>query len=196
MLQLFLQLLDTETEKQNFTLLYETYRRLMHWVAKDILKDEALAEDAVHEAFLRIIKNFHKINEIICPETRSYVVIIVRNVALNMREREKREVDRRPVTYEPASGEKDLYNDELHDILTNISYGFDETVDELCRREIISEILSLPDILKEVLLLYGYFGYSIRDIGSALNISEDATYKRLQRARKMLSEKIERVHNK
>ena len=63
MLQLYLQLLDTEEEKQGFELLYETYRKLMHWVANNILHDEKLAEDAVHEAFLRIIKNFHKIND-------------------------------------------------------------------------------------------------------------------------------------
>ena len=63
MLQFYLQLLDTEEEQRDFTLLYETYRKLMHWIAKRILYDEGLAEDAVQEAFLRIAKNFYKIKE-------------------------------------------------------------------------------------------------------------------------------------
>ena len=173
MLQLYLQLLDTEEEKQGFELLYKTYRKLMHWVANNILRDEKLAEDAVHEAFLRIIKNFNKINEILCPETRSFVVIIVRNIALNMREQKKPE-------------------DEFHEVKEDISFGFDETADEICRQEIINVIMSLSDALKEVLMLYGYFGYTISEIAKLLDITEDAAYKRLQRARNILAQKIER----
>lgn len=173
MLQLYLPLLDTEEEKQGFELLYETYRKLMHWVANNILCDEKLAEDAVHEAFLRIIKNFNKINEILCPETRSFVVIIVRNIALNMREKKKSE-------------------DEFHEVKEDISFGFDETADEICRQEIINVIMSLSDALKEVLMLYGYFGYTISEIAKLLDITEDAAYKRLQRARNILAQKIER----
>ena len=78
MLQFYLQLLETEEELQKFTQLYETYRKLMHWTAEGILHDEYLAEDAVHEAFLRIIQNFHQIREIPCPKFTSSVVIIVR----------------------------------------------------------------------------------------------------------------------
>lgn len=40
-------MLDTEEEQSKFTLLYEKYRYLMWYVAKDILKDKDLAEDAV-----------------------------------------------------------------------------------------------------------------------------------------------------
>ncbi len=51
MLPIYLALLETEEEKQKFGLIYEKYRKLMHWVAKGILNDDRLAEDAVHEAF-------------------------------------------------------------------------------------------------------------------------------------------------
>ena len=47
MLPFYLQLLETEGEKQKFERLYERYRRLMHWIAVRILQDEHLAEDAV-----------------------------------------------------------------------------------------------------------------------------------------------------
>ena len=91
MLLFYLQLLETEGEKQKFERLYERYRRLMHWIAVRILQDEHLAEDAVHEAFLRILQNFDGIDEILSPKTRNFVVIVVRNTSLNLRKKQKRE---------------------------------------------------------------------------------------------------------
>ena len=99
MLQFYLQLLETEEELQKFTQLYETYRKLMHWTAEGILHDEHLAEDAVHEAFLRIIQNFHQIREIPCPKTRRKIrlsppitVRIRARINLRMRPRTARRI--------------------------------------------------------------------------------------------------------
>ena len=190
-LQFYLQLLETEEELQKFTQLYETYRKLMHWTAEKILHDEHLAEDAVHEAFLRMIQNFHQIREILCPETRSFVVIIVRNVALNMQKKRKREGKEtfREILPEEST---DFREDALRHAIDNISYGFDETIDEIYRNEIMAAVLSLPDVSKEVLLLYGYVGYSVRDIAKYLKITEATAYKRLHRARNALAKKIGR----
>ena len=90
MLQLYLQLLNTCSEQEKFKQLYETYHRLMHWEAQRVLQDRQLAEDAVQESFLRMIKNFHKIGEISCPQTKRFVVIIVRNAARNLLAKESR----------------------------------------------------------------------------------------------------------
>lgn len=191
MLQFYLQLLETEEELQKFTQLYETYRKLMHWTAEKILHDEHLAEDAVHEAFLRIIQNFHQIREIPCPKTRSFVVIIVRNVALNMQKKRKREEKEtfREILPEEST---DFREDALRHAIDNISYGFDETIDEIYRNEIMAAVLSMPDVSKEILLLYGYVGYSVRDIAKYLKITEATAYKRLHRARNALAKKIGR----
>ena len=190
-LQFYLQLLETEEELQKFTQLYETYRKLMHWTAEKILHDEHLAEDAVHEAFLRMIQNFHQIREILCPETRSFVVIIVRNVALNMQKKRKREEKEtfREILPEEST---DFREDALRHAIDNISYGFDETIDEIYRNEIMAAVLSMPDVSKEILLLYGYVGYSVRDIAKYLKITEATAYKRLHRARNALAKKIGR----
>ena len=47
MLQIYLTLIDTDAEKQKFIIFYEQYRKLMFYIAKEILKDNHLAEDAV-----------------------------------------------------------------------------------------------------------------------------------------------------
>ena len=60
MLALYLQMLDTPEEKIRFEQIYEKYRGLMYHVADNILHNRQDAEDAVHNAFLQIIKHFKK----------------------------------------------------------------------------------------------------------------------------------------
>ena len=69
-------MLDTPEEKAKFEKLYYSHRRTMLHIAMQILKDHQLAEDAVQEAFLRLVKNFSKIGQVNCPRTRLFTVII------------------------------------------------------------------------------------------------------------------------
>jgi len=80
----------SESDRNKFECIYEKYKRLMWTKAFDILKDHALAEDAVSEAFIRAYKNLHKIGEPDSPQTASFLVTIVKNVAINIYNREKR----------------------------------------------------------------------------------------------------------
>ncbi len=183
MIQLYLQLIDTETEKEKFEQLYHKYRRLMHWEANHILCDSQLAEDAVHEAFLRVIKNFHKIGEINCPQTKNFVVIIVRNAALNILEKEKR----KPKTQDFSEGDITESSDYYWE---NFSSGFDETSDEVLRKEIMRTVDSLPDWAADVLTLSAIYGCSTAEIAAIEGISTEAAKKRLQRARTLFKDKM------
>ncbi|MGB9762891.1 MAG: RNA polymerase sigma factor [Minisyncoccia bacterium] len=69
MLPIYLAMLDGEEDKNKFELLYVTYRKLMFYVANRILNDERLAEDAVHQTFLKILENFDKVGEISCHKS-------------------------------------------------------------------------------------------------------------------------------
>lgn len=71
---IYLSLIDGEEDKSKFEQLYLSYRHLMHHVALGILKDHHKAEDAVHEAFIRIEKNFFKISEVSCSQTKGFVI--------------------------------------------------------------------------------------------------------------------------
>ena len=87
---IYLSLLDSREDKNKFTQLYNTYRYTMLYTADNILQDKGLAEDAVHDAFLRIAKNLHKTGAVDSPRTKAFVVIIVRNIALTMAKRHGR----------------------------------------------------------------------------------------------------------
>jgi RNA polymerase sigma-70 factor (ECF subfamily) len=174
MLNLYLTLIDSDEEKIRFTKLYEQYRHLMFYIAQDILKDEHLAEDAVQEAFLRIAKNFQKVGEISCPETRNFTVIITRNVAITMVNHQRDDLD------------MDSYREKA-------SSEFTEDVFKCVSNKILMDcILKLPETYRDSLYLYHLYGYSFNEISNLLSISVETAKKRAQRARHMLRELLEK----
>lgn len=169
MLPIYLAMIDGEEEKSKFESLYLTYRKLMFHVANGILNDEGLAEDAVHQAFLKILENFDKVGEISCHKTRSYVVIIVRNAAINMYNSRKRHS---AVPIDEAAFCAAEKKSERTDDLDSLAEA----------------VLKLPVIYKDALKLKYVQGFSNAEIAGMLDISEAAVRKRLERARRMLAE--------
>ena len=60
MMSFHLSIIDTEEDKTKFEVIYEKYHKLMFYVANQILKDNYLAEDAVHDSFVKFIENLDK----------------------------------------------------------------------------------------------------------------------------------------
>lgn len=74
----YLSLLDTEEEKSKLEKLYYQYKALMKYIALDILKDYSMADDAVHEAFIKLIRHLDGIDEIDSRKTKAFIVIVIR----------------------------------------------------------------------------------------------------------------------
>lgn len=53
-------------------------------VALNVLKDTFLAEDAVHEVFIKIAKNMEKIGEIDATATKRYLLTITKNATIDI----------------------------------------------------------------------------------------------------------------
>lgn len=58
---LYLQMLETPEEKSLFEQIYLEYRGLMYHVAYEILHNDQDAEDAVHQAFVKIVENIKQL---------------------------------------------------------------------------------------------------------------------------------------
>lgn len=187
MIFIYLNILDTEIEKNKFEKLYEKYGNLMHWIAKGILKDDILAEDAVHEAFMRILKNFEKIGDVYCKETKNYIAVIVRNVSLNMlKDRNQQEEMEVPLSICGSNCDEK----EWQEFIGDISKGYDETEDEVLKKEIIKIIKELPKWAQEVIFLSTFYGFSSKEMSDALNITYSTARKRLERAREIIKERL------
>ena len=59
---IYMMMLETPEEKSLFEQIYLEYRGLMFHVAYEILHNEQDAEDAVHQAFVKIAENIKKID--------------------------------------------------------------------------------------------------------------------------------------
>ena len=176
---IYLQMLDTPEEKSKFEALYHAHRRAMLHIAIQILKDHQLAEDAVQEAFIRLAKNFSKIGQVDCPQTRLFTVIIVRNISLTMRtEQQKQIIVEVPETTVPV--EYDLEEE----VLARIAY-----------EEVLATIQELPLIYRDILYLQCVEEYKLAEISKLIGIGIETVKKRAQRGRKMLLDQLMRGHN-
>ena len=90
MLSALLSMINDETDKELVRSLYEVNEQLMYNVAYNILHNRTDAEDAVQDSFVSVINHLEKIREIDCNETRFYLVIVVKNISLNMLKKKQR----------------------------------------------------------------------------------------------------------
>lgn len=162
----YLQLIDDPEEQSRFEQLYDTYRSLMFHKANEILGNVQDAEDAVHEAFLAIAKNFDRVSTSDHRETASFTVKIVTNKAIDIYRRKKKH----PTT-------------EYTDALSG------ETVELEVDDDIARVLLKLPVRYRNFILLKYEKGYSNSDLSKLLQLTPAGVRKLDQRA-KMMLEKI------
>ena len=165
---IYLQTLETPDEKAKFEALYRTYCGLMVAVAMKLLGNRADAEDAVHQAFLSILKNMDKISQVDCLKTKSYVVIITEHKALDLlRARKKilpRDFEEEPIGVTiPPPGEDEL----------------------------AAALAKLPARYREILLLHYHHGYSRKELAQMLELSYVAVQQLLWRAKDALRKQLE-----
>ena len=171
MLAIYLQLIDTDQDRDKFTDVYERYRGKMFLAANRILHSHADSEDAVHEAFIYILNNLPKIETVSSPKTEAYCVIIAQSRALDKYEKRQREetlqIDVKLVA-SPAAPDDSLLTEALN---------------------------RLPLHFRTVIYLRYYIGYKIREIAPMLNMTETAAQRMLTRAKNALEEKLEELRH-
>ena len=168
LLFIYLAMLESPDEKSKFEVIYHTYKQLMYYTASKILGDTSDSEDIVHEAFLKIIEIFEKINNPTSPQTRALIVTITENKAIGLyRKRKAHSVIPLEEEYIGVPERSKIDEIEEHDRLSKA-------------------ILSLPGRYREVLLLKYAQGYSMDEIAVILSMTKENVKKTIQRARKEL----------
>lgn len=164
MLVFYLSMIETEKEKSKFAQLYELYRNPMYIMAQGILRDEQLAEDAVHNAFIKIMRYLETIDEDECHKTKNLIVMIIRSTAIDLYRKRKRQ--------------STVRLDEAEMIEVHSEMDAQTDLDSL--KETIK---ALPDKQRDVLELKFFYHYTNAEIAKLLSISEETVRKRLERAR-------------
>ncbi|MBQ8514050.1 MAG: sigma-70 family RNA polymerase sigma factor [Ruminococcus sp.] len=165
--------MSKEEKRRKIERLYELYEQPMYRIAYAILHHVQQSEDAVHDAFVKIMRNLQQIDDISSPETKRYIVQIIRNTAIN--QYRKNAADARRFT-------------ELDDTAAQIPDENNEVQQRLIhmeQSEIAEDILSgLSPSEREILQLRCEEELSFKEIALRLSLSEAAVRKRFERAKK------------
>lgn len=169
---IYLALIEIEEDKRKFERVYLSYRQTMFYTAKRILKNDHTAEDAVHQAFLRVINHLDKINENDCHKTRAFLVVITEHIAIDIYRKQKRE--------------NMLSFDELEIYIADDSLPEYEVPDKVS-----SVIEKLPINYSTILRLKFAQGYNNSEIAQILDITEDSVRQRISRAKRKLGQLLQ-----
>ena len=164
----YLAMIDEPEQKSKFELVYQKYRGLMYYVANRILNNTADAEDAVHDAFLKIAETIKNISDPVCPKTQSYVVTIVEHKAIDLYRKKQRQ------------GTLPLEETDNLSTGTNEPLGLAEC------------IVKLPPSYRQVIMLRYHQGLSCKEVAVVLGISLTAAQKLDQRAKGKLRQLAEK----
>lgn len=94
LLAIYISMLETEQERKKMTEIYEEHKHaLLFYALKVTGYKQQMAEDAVHNAFLSIIKDKEKYFHMDSRDFRAVSVIIVRNKCIDLIRKEKPYVD-------------------------------------------------------------------------------------------------------
>lgn len=168
MLMLYLQMLETPEEKVRFEEIYLKYRFTMFRVADSILHNDQDAEDAVHNAFLRIIRKFSKFQKTPVKDLAPLVAVIARNEAISLLRKKKDDV---------SLEEWD---------------SFAETAESVSDyHSLVETFARLPQTYRAALEMK-LLGYSDGEIASKLGLSKTAVSTRISRGRQLLRSIVER----
>ena len=152
--------------------IYKANRTVMLQRALGIVGDQTLAEDAVHDAFIRIARHIGRLKNMPVDEQRYLCLTIVKNVALNML-RDRKETEPLPETLQTAS--KDII----------LGMGINAAIN------------SLEEGHRNIVLLRLRYGFNTAETARLLGIKQGTVRSRLSRAREILREalKYEVINN-
>ena len=165
--------MDNEEHKSKMASIFHEYYPLMLYIAMGILKDRALAEDAVSASIEKIIKNISKIGDISCYKTKTYIVIIVKNTSIDILRKASR---------------NDSPLDDLPDIADVDSLILENYVSMEEYDNLVAIIKTLPPSLKDATMLSLVHDYNHKEIAEMLGVSYDVVKVRLSRAKKIMKD--------
>ena len=146
-------------------ILVKKYKDSLFACAFNICKNEADADDAVQETFIKYHESSRQFeNE---QHIKAWLIRVVINKARDI----SFSFWRRKMT-------------PLEDYMETLSFDTPED------SALFETVMNLPEKLRLVLHLYYYEDYSIREIAEVLKISENNVKVRLNRGRKLLKEKL------
>jgi RNA polymerase sigma-70 factor (ECF subfamily) len=160
-------------EEQALAALVSQYAGTLYRVAYSVLRNAADAEDAVQEAFLRVLRHRETLGEV--RDQRVWLIRIVWNVVLDR----KRRLKTRPETDDVT---------ELARVLPADGLSADERIAAAQHHaRVLACVERLPAKERQVMMLSAFEELSSVEIASVIGITESSVRSRLFRARNLMA---------
>jgi len=159
----------------------DQYASGLYRVAYSVLRNPADAEDAVQEAFLRVLRHRHTLDEV--RDRRVWLIRIVWNIVLDRKRRSKT----RPETDDVA---------ELARVLPSTGLSAEEAASAAQHHaKVLACVDRLPAKERQVLVLSAFEELSSVEIAEVLGITESSVRSRLFRARNLMAEFLDHTRS-
>jgi RNA polymerase sigma-70 factor (ECF subfamily) len=139
MLLSYLTVLESPEDRSAFENIYLTYRDRMMNIAMEILKNQYDAEDALHQAFLKLMNHMDYILNKQSHEIWRSLVIIIRNVSIDI--------------YRAHGRSKEVPFEEFYDSMEENGEVSVLTVSDIEYSEILEALRRLPPQYVDILTL-------------------------------------------
>ncbi|MCM1090714.1 MAG: RNA polymerase sigma factor [Butyrivibrio sp.] len=178
----YLAMLEDEGDKEDFRAVYERNYRLMYRVALGILKHQADAENAVHEAFMSLGEKFSKYKRLSGSDMTGLCVTIVKHKAIDILR------------------ERNHWSETRVEELVLCQWDEETEPEASClkregkqqeRNALRETMRRLPEVFAQTLELKYYYGYSNREIAEIMDASVKTVAMRLYRGKLKLRELLE-----
>lgn len=174
---ILLMMIDSPEDRRKFCILYEEYRYLMYKVAMDILHDCYLAEDAVHNAFVKVAHNMGNVAETDSRQTKSYLIIITRNAAIDIFRKRKKQMQR------------EITTDEIEEEKMPATCMEEEEIEN----EVLNILKNLPEKYRDIFLLKYSADMDNREIAKVCGIKEGTVRQRLARGKTLIEDELKKL---
>lgn len=152
---------------------FSLYEHKMYYIAYSVLHDVQLAEDAVQDAFVRLIRSGKVFEDASSVECQRYIYTIIKNVSLNSYRKKKREAE---IMYladekimEQVKSEEDIDGTNVEELMEGLPKKYTDVIEALV-------IENQP----------------VGEVAARLDITEVNVRKRFERAKKMMKSRSER----
>ena len=154
--------------------IFNKYLPMMKSLAKSLLKDDQLSEDAVQEALVRLSQNTHKIDNINSNAGKNYIYTVTKNEALKILNDEKnKKIFEKDVQFYDKNGFNNIEGSPDIDAFRDEN-GFS--------MEIAEALKELSETDKDIIVYKYGAGYSLKEIAQLMDLDREVVYKRHQRA--------------
>ena len=152
--------------------IYQLYEQKMYWIAYSILNDVSDAEDAVQDAFVRLVRLVHKLEDPSSDRTKRFVIRTIQSTAIDIYRKNKKDRENRA-------------DQDVESVDISVPSHEDLLGD---KQELQTLLQKIPADQREVIELHAIQGMSFEEIAKEKKASPAAVRKRYERGMKQLRE--------